>query len=170
MTDMKSIQAATRNSTAQDVDFDAFYERLFPRAVALAHALAGSRLAEDIAQDAFWVTYQRWDELESPERWLMRVITNRSRSALRRSYAEARALKRLFADRATTVVVPEPVADFWTAVKRLPHRQAQVIALLFVEELSTQEAAGVLECSEATVRVHLHRAKQRLAERFQAEV
>ena len=167
---MKSTQVATQTRTAQDLDFGAFYERLFPRAVALAHALAGSRLAEDIAQDAFWATYQRWDELETPERWLMRVVANRSRSALRRSYAEARALKRLLGGADPTVTVPEPTADFWNVVKKLPRRQAQVIALVFVEELRAQEVAEVLECSEATVRVHLHRAKRRLAERFQAEV
>ena len=167
---MKSIEVAPKTSSAADRDFDAFYRRCYPRAVALAHALAGGRLAEDIAQDAFWAAYQKWNTLESPEHWLMRVISNRSRSILRRSYAEARALKRMLSQSSTTVLVPEPVADFWTVVRRLPRRQAQVVALLFLEDLSTKEVASMLGCSEATVRVHLHRAKQRLAKRFNMEV
>ncbi len=170
VTEMKSMETAAQPPPDREHEFDAFYRRCFPRAVALAHALAGSRLAEDIAQDAFWATYQEWDTLNTPEQWLMRVVANRSRSALRRSYAEARALKRLLGGTATAVIVPEPVADFWAVVKKLPKRQAQVVALLFVEELSTVEVAAVLECSEATVRVHLHRARRSLAERFQVEV
>ena len=55
-------------------------------------------------------------------------------------------------------------------VRALPKRQAQVVALLYVEELSSVEVAEVLGCSEATVRVHLHRAKKRLAERVDLEV
>ncbi len=45
-----------------DTSFEGFYRRYFPRAVALAHALAGSRAAEDIAQEALWATFKRWDD------------------------------------------------------------------------------------------------------------
>jgi RNA polymerase sigma factor (sigma-70 family) len=151
--------------------FDAFYRKHFARAVALAHALAGARIAEDIAQEAFWATFRKWDDLESPERWLWKVIANRSRSALRRRYLEARLQPQ-------TMHEPRPgheeklpgMDEFWDMVRTLPKRQAQVVALRYVEELSSMEVAEVLGCSEATVRVHLHRAKQRLAQRFDLEV
>ncbi len=153
-----------------DTSFEGFYRRYFPRAVALAHALAGSRVAEDIAQEALWATFKRWDELEAPERWLFRVVANRSRSVLRRSYAEARAIRRLAGRTRDVVELPEPTEEFWAVVRRLPRRQAQTVALVFIEDLSTSDVAEILGCAEATVRVHLHRAKQRLAERFEAEV
>ena len=115
----------------RDAEFNDFYRRHFPRAVAVAHALAGSRVAEDIAQEAFWATSRRWDELENPERWLFRVIANRSRSVLRRSYAEARALGRLGVGATESIALDEPSEDFWAVVRKLPRRQAQTIALVF---------------------------------------
>lgn len=151
--------------------FDAFYRKHFARAVALAHALAGARVAEDIAQEAFWATFRKWDDLENPERWLWRVIANRSRSALRRRYLEARLLPRAAPgsqrDHQERLL---GLDEFWDMVRALPKRQAQVVALLYVEELLSVEVAEVLGCSEATVRVHLHRAKKRLAERLDLEV
>jgi RNA polymerase sigma-70 factor (ECF subfamily) len=151
--------------------FDAFYRKHFPGAVALAHALAGPHAAEDIAQEAFWATFRKWEDLEHPERWLWRVIANRSRSALRRRYLEAGVLPRLRADAASVPDEASPdLEEFWAVVRALPKRQAQVVALLYVEELSTAEVAEVLGCSETTVRVHWHRARKRLAERFGVEV
>lgn len=151
--------------------FDAFYRKHFARAVALAHALVGARSAEDIAQEAFWATFRKWNDLENPERWLWKVIANRSRSSLRRRYLEARLLPHPGPESQPGHEEKLPGLDeFWDMVRALPKRQAQVVALLYVEELSSVEVAEVLGCSEATVRVHLHRAKKRLAERFDLEV
>ena len=151
--------------------FDAFYREHFTRAVALAHALAGPHAAEDIAQEAFWATFMKWEDLEHPERWLWRVIANRSRSALRRRYLETGSLPRLRTDAAPVPDDTSPdMEEFWAVVRALPKRQAQVVALLCVEELSAAEVAEVLGCSETTVRVHWHRARKRLAERFDVEV
>lgn len=153
-----------------DADFDAFYRRNFSRAVSVAHALAGARVAEDIAQDAFTAAYRRWSEIDEPERWLIRVVANRSRSVLRRRYAEAKALARIGGDSGRAAEIEEPADELWAVVRRLPRRQAQVIALTYVDELTTKELAAVLGCSEATVRVHLHRGRQSLARRFNVEV
>ncbi|MGH8870489.1 MAG: sigma-70 family RNA polymerase sigma factor, partial [Acidimicrobiia bacterium] len=128
--------------------FDAFYRKHFARAVALAHALAGARAAEDIAQEAFWATFKKWEDLDHPERWLWKVIANRSRSALRRRYREAGLLPRLRTEAAPAQDEgPSDLEDFWDVVRALPRRQAQVVALLYVEELSTPEVAEVLGCS-----------------------
>lgn len=151
--------------------FDVFYRRHFARAVALAHALAGARAAEDIAQEAFWAAFKKWDDLENPEHWLWKVIANRSRSALRRRYVEARLLPHHGAESQLAHEEELPgLQAFWDMVRALPKRQAQVIALVYVEDLSSAEVSEVLGCSEATVRVHLHRARKRLAERLDLEV
>lgn len=169
VTESIRAQMTVERRGVADTSFDGFYRHYFPRAVAVAHALAGSRTAEDIAQEAFAAAFRRWDELEHPERWLFRVVANRSRSMLRRSYAEARALRRLDRGAEATVELDEPTEEFWAVVRKLPRRQAQTVALMFIEDLSTGEVARVLGCSETTVRVHLHRARLRLAERFEAE-
>jgi RNA polymerase sigma factor (sigma-70 family) len=46
----------------------------------------------------------------------------------------------------------------WAAVGGLSPQQRAVVTLQAQEELSTKEIAAILKCSEATVRVHLHRA------------
>jgi RNA polymerase sigma factor (sigma-70 family) len=46
----------------------------------------------------------------------------------------------------------------WAAVDRLSPQQRAAVLLHVQEELPTNEIATVLDCSEATVRVHLHRA------------
>lgn len=50
----------------------------------------------------------------------------------------------------------------WAAVARLAPRQRAAVILQVQEELQTGEIAAVLKCSEATVRVHIHRALRSL--------
>ena len=50
------------------------------------------------------------------------------------------------------------MARVWAAVDHLSPQQRAALVLQVQEELSTSEIAAVLACSEATVRVHLHRA------------
>ena len=58
------------------------------------------------------------------------------------------------------------VADpaFWDAVRRLPRRQAQCVALHYLEDRSVADVAAVLDISPDTVKVHLHRGRRALAE------
>lgn len=160
---MERTRIVDEPHVAAKPSFSVFYREHFAAAVALAHALAGARRAEDVAQDALIAAYRKWDDLEQPEHWLRRVVANRSRSALRRAYAEAKALGRVPAPAAVEPAVPQSTDEFWAEVRNLPRRQAQVTALRYLDELSTAEVAAVLEMSEATVRVHLHRARQTLA-------
>src|SRR4030095_15147450 len=56
------------------------------------------------------------------------------------------------------------LAGLWPAVDRLSPQQRAAIVLHAQEELPTSQIAEVLKCSEATVRVHLHRAVSSLAQ------
>jgi RNA polymerase sigma-70 factor (ECF subfamily) len=49
------------------------------------------------------------------------------------------------------------------AVRRLPRRQRQVIALTLLEDRSISETAEILGCGEETVRTHLRRGRRALA-------
>ncbi|HAX81746.1 MAG TPA: sigma-70 family RNA polymerase sigma factor, partial [Actinobacteria bacterium] len=48
-------------------------------------------------------------------------------------------------------------------------RQAQVVALTYVDDLDSEAVGAVLGISPATVRVHLARARATLAERLELE-
>jgi RNA polymerase sigma factor (sigma-70 family) len=67
----------------------------------------------------------------------------------------------------TAVVPSEANEEVWRAVRSLPKRQAQCVALRYLDDRTTAEIAEVLGCAEATVRVHLHRAHAALAERLE---
>jgi RNA polymerase sigma-70 factor (ECF subfamily) len=151
--------------------FESFYQREYRPVLAIAHVLSGSpSLAEELTQEAFMAAYRDWDRIEKPEGWVRTVVSNRARSLLRRRYAEARALAHVGPDRVTTVdEMSVDAAHFWAEVRRLPTRQAQAIALLYLEDRSVTDTAAVLGCSESTARVHLMRGRKALAERLAVE-
>jgi RNA polymerase sigma-70 factor, ECF subfamily len=160
--------------------FEVFYEREYHSLVSLGYALIGSwPAAEDLAQEAFLAAHQAWQRIsryEQPGAWVRRVAANRAVSLRRHQLAEARGLLRLAGRRllgadadADRTREAEEAADFWRAVRALPRRQAQAVALFYLEGWSSAEIAGVLGCSDATVRAHLHKGRRALARRLGAE-
>jgi RNA polymerase sigma-70 factor (ECF subfamily) len=152
-------------------DFDAFYRSEYHSVVALAHALTGrAAVAEELAQDAFLVAYRTWGRIaayDDPGAFVRRVVANMAASRGRRLAAEARALARLKSRSALWPARLEPPdADFWRAVRSLSRRQAQVLALRYLEDRSDAQISVVLGCSEATVRTHLHNGRLALAQRL----
>jgi len=147
-------------------DFTAFYRREYRSVVGLAYVLSGSRSgAEELAQEAFAAAYREWGRvarLDSPEAWVRRVVSNRSVSRFRRATAETRAVLRLDDRRTVPEFSPETV-DLWRAVRRLPRRQAQAIALRYLLDLPVEEVAAGLGCGVETARTHLKRARATLA-------
>ena len=119
--------------------FEDFYVREFPAVVGLAYALSGSRSgAEDLAQEAFLAAHRGWDRVGSydqPGVWVRRVVANLSVSVFRRRVVETKrsrgwrsGTRRLCpSSRRTTPSSGE-------AVRSLPRRQAQVIALHYLED------------------------------------
>jgi RNA polymerase sigma factor (sigma-70 family) len=149
--------------------FDSFFRREFRLLVGLAYALSGSHVAaEDIAQEALLAAYRRWDEvgsLDSPGGWVRRVVANQSVSSVRRRMSEAKGLIRLRL-RHETLARPEMPSDsewIWSLVRRLPRRQAQVVALYYFDGLTMSEIGNVLEISKESVNTHLRRARRTLA-------
>lgn len=149
-------------------DFDAFFRREYRSLVGLAFVLTGDRAtAEDLAQDALLAAHRKWDELadyDDPGAWVRRAVANRSASVWRRRARELRAMTRLRA-RAVEVIpaLDAPDDEFWDTVRALPARQAQCVALRYLEDRPTEEIAEILEIAPATVRVHLHEGRATLA-------
>jgi RNA polymerase sigma-70 factor (ECF subfamily) len=106
---------------------------------------------------------------DQPGAWVRRVVTNLSVSAIRRRIVEAKSLVRLVRERPREPDRPAGDAEFWEAVRSLPRRQAQVVALHYLEDLSVAEVADVLEMAPGTVKKHLHDGRRSLARRLRAE-
>lgn len=153
----------TRGTAAS---FDAFFVAQYRRVAALALVLTGRRtVAEDCAQDAFVAAFRHWDRIstyEDPGAWVRRVVVNVATSTLRRRTREARALARLPLRREHGQDAFDD--EFWAAVRGLPRRQAQCIALHYLEDRSIADIAELLQISPATVRVHLHEGRTALAQ------
>src|SRR3954470_23691810 len=119
--------------------FELFYRREMPALVAFAAALSGSSCAEDIAQEAMLAAYRRWDVVsgfDAPAAWVRRVCANRSVSTLRRGAVEARSVLRVGSRQSGGQPTADEHERFWAEVRRLPRRQAQVIALFYVYDLA----------------------------------
>jgi RNA polymerase sigma-70 factor, ECF subfamily len=151
-------------------NFDAFYRRESARSVALARALAPDLPhAEDLAQEAFLAAHRNWARVsgyESPQAWVRRVPINKATSLHRRIASELLAVNRIkptVVSEASPDLSPEN-HELWDAVRRLPRRQAQAIALHYVGEMTVAEAALVMKCTRGAVKTHLHRGRARLEE------
>jgi RNA polymerase sigma-70 factor, ECF subfamily len=160
--------ARAQPRAASALTFEVFYEVHWARTVTVTGVLCRDMaIAEELAQEAFLRAYGRWkrvSSLDRPELWVQRVALNLAVSRFRRLQAETRALGRARADQRPAPASwssPE-VEEFWTALRSLPTKQAQVAALYYVDDLSVARIAELLGCADGTVKAHLHAARARL--------
>ena len=149
--------------------FDDFYRTHYRAAVRLGIALTGSPgVAEDLAQDVLTEAHRRWSQLctyDNAAAWMRRALVNRAISRSRRLAVSARGLLRLRSQASTApgVDLDERDWDLWRRVRALPARQAQLVALVYIEGLTLPVAAETLGIALSTAKTHLARAKDRLA-------
>jgi RNA polymerase sigma-70 factor (sigma-E family) len=153
---------------ATEVDFDAFYRDNYPALCRLAAARGGDwAAAEDVVQDVLADAHRRWSVISvygHPLAWARRAVLNRTISRWRRLGRESAAVARLARRRDDPPDEPALHDDaLWSAVRRLPRRQCEVVLLVWFEDLSVAEVSEILGCGPDTVRTHWHRARHRLA-------
>lgn len=150
--------------------FEAFFRAQYPRVVrSLYLATASHDGATDAAQAAFARLFARWIKVsnyERPEAWVMTVAFRLARRAHARRRTEVP-----FESVPESVAVPvahDP--NLWQAIGSLTRAQRTAIVLHYYEGLSVEEVAGIMACASSTTKVHLHRARKRLAELIDTEV
>ena len=147
-----------------DLDFESWYRSLHPRVVAALYLSTGELDdAADAADEAMARALERWDRVRtmaSPDGWAFQVAFNLIRRRGRRRALEHTVLRRSAAGRATTV--PAPAGEAWDAVRRLPPRQRQVVALRFLVDLPEAEIAEILGIARGTVSSTLVDARRAL--------
>ena len=148
-------------------EFDEFFRSEQPRLVALGLALSGNLdTARDLAQETLTRAYRNWSrvrEMECPEGWLRRVLTNLAIDEHRRAGKERMVIARL--PPSSTSAVLEPASDaWWRAVRELPPRQRRVVALYYLEDCSTKTVSTMLKITQGTVKATLAAARRKLAE------
>ena len=137
--------------------------------------LADFHLAEDAAQEAFIVAFERLGQLEQPEAfpgWFRRIVWSCCGRMTRRSTLPTVAME-------TAAEIPtepnDPLADLernemrdevLKAIRGLPAADREVTTLFYINGYSQAEVAGFLEVPITTVRNRLRASRGRLKERM----
>ena len=118
------------------------------------------QLAEDQVAEAFaraWLSWRKVRRHPAPRAWVVRTALNAGVSWWRRRARELPLAGHDAADAARELDGGLDAAVL-TALRHLPDRQREVIALRVFLDLDTDTIAGQLGIAPATVRVHLSRA------------
>ena len=141
-------------------EFAEFYAGTWDDCLRIVTVSVGNRaLGEDLAAEAFtkaWASWRKVRHLEEPRAWIIRCALNAHVSWWRRHRREVA----LGSHDRTAATSGDPVLDgsLVAALRRLPVRQRQVIALRLLLDLDTATTAEMLGMSGSTVATHLHRA------------
>jgi RNA polymerase sigma factor (sigma-70 family) len=144
------------------ISFEEWYRQCRPRLIAALTVASGEfDAAVDAADESMVRALQRWDRvqaMESPDGWAYRVGLNLLRRRMRR-----RAFERRLLVRSKAVDPPGLRAEVWEAVRALPRRQREAVALRYLLGLSQAEVARQMEVAEGTASATLAAARARLA-------
>ena len=147
--------------SAPDDGFSEWFRGEYPPVLRVVSLIVGDPdLAQEVTQDAFEQALRRWSKVQQYERpgaWVRRVAIRR---AIRTRDRRAREPRFELGAGAPPSVDPDVLA----AIASLPRAQRAAVALFYLEDRPVAEVAELMGCTESTVKVHLHRARARLAE------
>ena len=166
-----------RVAKRDEAAFDLLVARYQERAYRLAWSiLRNAEDARDLSQDAFIRLYEAAGSFGGRSKfstWFYRILVNLCLDHKRKHRWWKLWVRDEGDDRTDPILErqPAPVTDpvdklsrertmkeLAAAVDQLAPRQRAAVLLRVKEDMATYEIAKVLKCSEATVRVHLHRA------------
>jgi RNA polymerase sigma-70 factor (sigma-E family) len=124
----------------------------------LAVVLLGDRqAAEDVVQEAFLGLHRRWGKLRDADRahaYVRSAVFNGCRSVLRKRVKDRQfVLTEPDTESAETrVLLSEEHAQVLAAMRRLPDRQREAVALRYCLDMSPAEVATEMGISQGTVK------------------
>jgi RNA polymerase sigma factor (sigma-70 family) len=136
--------------------------------------------AEEIAQDTFVKAYKALKDFRGDSKfstWLYSIVNSTSITFLRKKKLETHSLdqehvfesadNQVSDQRANQVEQKSRVAMVSKAINLLSPDDAKLITLFYKAEQSLDEIAHILNMETNTVKVKLHRARQRLKEKME---
>jgi RNA polymerase sigma-70 factor (sigma-E family) len=156
------------------VDLESAYREHYRSLVRLASILLDDVGAcEEVVQDAFVQVWRRGPVLHDPDRlpaYLRSAVLNGARSQLRRRLVRRRHLSPVpdpTPAAETTALRGDPDQTVLLALRALPVRQREVLALRYYLDLSEAEIARTLGIRPGSVKTHAHRGLATLAEQLE---
>ena len=174
---------STEGPTGIQAEFEGLFTPILQMAYGTAVRLTRDRTeAEDLVQEAALLAYRAFGSFQRGtnfKAWFFRILTNAFYSRHRRDKHEKANLSTeevpalYLYSRTTEAAMPGAESDPATAIldrldtervgealDRLPEEYRAVATLYFVDDLSYQQIAEVLECPVGTVRSRLHRGRR----------
>ena len=159
-----------------DLDrLDQLYREHYRSLVRLASILVDDvATCEELVQDAFVAVLRRsggWAEADKAGAYLRSVVLNHARSHLRKQQVRRRWLRSVDRPEPTgsadaAALLDAESTEMLAALRSLPERQREVLALRYYLDLSEAEIAATLGISTGSVKTHAHRGLASLATRF----
>jgi RNA polymerase sigma-70 factor (sigma-E family) len=157
----QEVGLTSRVETETESAFAWLFRDEYPAIVRTAYLMLGDReAAEDVAQEAFVRLYARWRKVsryERPGAWVRRVAIREASRARRRPRALALAPEQ------PGLAETSADLDLRRALLSLPPNQRAAIVLHYLEDLPLAQVAELMGVATSTAKVHLHRARKRLA-------
>ena len=155
---------------ADPPSFEAQFPTLHRRAYAVAYRLLGrTGPAEDIAQETLARAFVRWAKLDQdPTGWCVTVAVNLTMDQLRTAERDRRRHRQLIAldpPGSGDPYVAERL-DLYAALRALPRRQRQIVALRYIGDLSEAQTAAALGVSLGSVKSQSSRGLDALRSRL----
>ena len=132
--------------------------------------------ADDVTQEAFVRVHRSIASFRGDSgfgTWLFRIVTNCSLNRLKqRKRTQRREVDLAVVDieaasmNAGIVNTEDPRIHVERALHELPTLQRAVVMLRHMNGLSTRQVSRILDCSEGTVKTHLHRGLKKMRERL----
>ena len=146
-----------------DLEYAWFFRAEFPMVLRTVFLILGDRgKAEDVTQEAFIQLLSHWKKIsryERPDAWVRRVAIRLAVKTQKRERMRA-VLER---DTPSAQGPKAPDVDLANALRQLPLQQRTCVLLFYYEDRPIAEIVDILGISEGAVKVHLHRARERLA-------
>lgn len=169
--------------TSPVVDFQVVHERFRSRILRYLTRLVGEGAAEDLTQSVMLKVSEGLPDFRgdsSLPTWIYRIATNAAFDRLRRKAPAAPAETDLEFDEAdvplaaqtasveTTAIRGEMNACIREFIERLPQNYKTVMVLSELEGFKNDEIGAILGLSLDTVKIRLHRAREKLRKELQA--
>jgi RNA polymerase sigma-70 factor (ECF subfamily) len=152
----------------QTGDKDAFAELIeryqAPLRYFISSLSAGTEVTEDIFQETWLTVIRQIYTLKSTEAfstWLYRIARNKVYLRLRRKHKVSELNENIPVpnDTEDKVFSPEDATEIHRCLKKLRPEHKEVLMLRFLEQMSYQEIARVINCSMGTIKSRIYYAK-----------
>lgn len=155
-------------NTLEEAVFDALMERYYGRALSIAESRIFDRsLAQDAVQETFirLVRERRKYDGRKFSPWFYTILRNICTDFIRREMRHRRKVDELSAETPESAP-PVRQGNFEELVAALPPADREIMIYRYVQELSFQEIAELMNCSEDAAKKRSQRALQKLRETF----